>query len=395
MTASSETARSRLLTLSAKPAPRASHWAAGLTVAAAIHAGAAAPFLPEPEPPAPVVEPEGVEMGVELAPLVQPPEIEAPPPPPPEPVEEEPVVQERAEDSPPPAPPTEPREIPDLPDIRPQAIPEMWRGAPGGGQGLSLSEFMNLREWLAQARAEVMRHVSYPERAAAERITGNARILVVARSNGDIERWDFVERSRHDVLNRAVERAVTRVRRLPPFPPGTTQEVLTYTTEFRFELVMPDGSILSETPSAAGNAGGAPAAPAAPDPDLASVSELAECAALGSQIGAARADILQRRDALQARLAEYNEDMERYERFRDDPPRRMERERDAINETSEAFNADLEAFQASIAPYQSQCGSVRASYEDFAAVCGPFLQTGNLFCEAFGDFWGRLGGGGD
>ena len=390
MSAGAETARARLLGLADRSAPRAVHWAAGLVLAAAVHAVAAAPFLPEPEPPAPPVEPAGVEMGVQLAPLVQPPEIEAPPPPPPEPVEETPVIQERAADSPPPAPPATPREIPDLPDIQPQAIPEMWRGAPGGGGGLSLREFMNLREWLAQARAEVMENVEYPRRAAADRITGGARILVVARADGEIERWDFVDRSRHEVLNQAVARAVNRVRRLPPFPPGTTQDTLTYTTEFRFELVMPDGSILaqSETEPSPGQA-----EPAAPPSDLASLSELANCATLGSQLGQARSDILARRDALQARLAEYNADMERYERRRERPPRRLERERDAINETSEAFNADLEAFQASIAPYQSACGSVRASFEDFASVCSPFLRSGNLFCEAFGDFWGRLGGG--
>ena len=247
MSAGVAAARSRLLELSDKPAPRGLHWAAGLVLAAAVHALAAAPFLPEPAPPAPPVEPAAVEMGVALAPLVQPPEIEAPPPPPPEPVEETPVIRERAADSPPPAPPETPREIPDLPDIRPQAIPELWQGAPGGGGGLSLSEFMNLREWLAQARAELMQHVEYPQRAAADRITGSARILVVARSNGEIIRWRFVDRSRHEVLNRAVTRAVDRVRRLPPFPPGTTQEVLTYTTEFRFELVMPDGSILAQS----------------------------------------------------------------------------------------------------------------------------------------------------
>jgi TonB family protein len=387
MTLTRDAARSRLLQLSNKAAPRAVHWMAGLVLAAGVHVAVALPLLPEPEPPAPIVEPEGIEMGVDLAPLVQPPEIEAPPPPPPEIIEEEPVLQERAEDSPPPAPPAVPREIPDLPDIRPQAIPEMWRGSPGGG-GVSLAEFMNLRGWLAEARAEVMRHVRYPERAAADRITGSARVIIVASADGEITQWDFVERSRHDVLNQAVSRAVNRVRRLPPFPEGTTQTFLTYTTEFRFELVMPDGSILaqSETDPAPQAAAAAP-----PPSNLASLADLASCASAGARIGTLRSDIMARRDALQARLADYNEDVERYQRRRESVPRRLERERDAINAESEAFNADLETFQASVPPYQAQCGSVRAAFEDFASVCAPFLQRGNLFCEAFGEYWGRLG----
>ena len=372
------------------PAPKTWHWAVAASLAVTAHIIGALPFLPEVEPLPETLEQPIDEIGINLAPIVQPPEVEAPPPPPPEPIEEVPVLQERATNSPPPAPPAIPRELPDLPDIRPQAIPELWMGSGGGGGSMSLEQYLFLREWLAGARAEVLRHVVYPQDAARLRITGSAEVIIIAQADGRIRDWSFSRQSNHAVLNRAVTRAIARVRRLPEFPEGTTHETLSYKLEFRFELMLEDGTIVAEADTVeAARAVAAEAAAEAARPN-APLSQLVSCASRAATLIPQRDAIMARRPQLEAMRDEYEREVVRYERLRRDLPRRVERLLDELNEGVENYDRDVTAFQAEAAQYSAQCGNIQTSFETFARACTPYRGSNNAFCEAFGSYWGRL-----
>lgn len=388
-----QTVQEALLRTTSTPAPKAWHWLLAGSMAVAAHAISALPFLPEVETIIlDLPEEEFEEIGVNLAPIVQPPEVEAPPPPP-EPIEEIPVIQERASNSPPPSPPAEPREIPDLPDISPQAIPELWMGSGGAnGQGVDLEEYLFLREWLAGARQEVLRRLQYPEDAARRQITGSASIIIIADRYGEIVDWRYIRESNHEILNRAVARAVRSVRRLPTFPEGTRHETLAYQLDIRFELVMSDGTILAEadTAEAAAAAATAAAEHEAAMREVTGIAELVACASSASTLIPRRDEILARRDELERTRGEIEVEMNRYERERRDPPRRFTRRLDAHNEAIQQFDQDVTRFQQQAAAYSAQCDNIQTSYENFAAACQPFAGTDNAFCTAFGGFWGRL-----
>ena len=378
------------------PAPKAWQWSAGAAAALALHLGVAYPFLPKPQPV--VIEElpeEGPEIGVNLAPPIQPPEVIPPEPVEPEPPEEIPVIQERANDSPPPAPPAEPREIPDLPDIRPQAVPELWTGRSGsGGPAMSLEDYLNLREWLAGARQAILERIRYPDRAARDQITGTARVLIVADNTGEIVEWRFISETGHQVLDSAISRTIRSVRRLPPFPENTRFPTLSYTVDIRFELVLPDGTILNEGPAEAPRATTAQQAQQQIDQtDLMPIGVMAQCAAMGPAVAQQREQILSRRSQLGEQLAEYERRAERYIRDRERLPRRVERLVEEYNAGVAELDGMITQFNIQAEQYSAQCGGAQVSYQNFAQVCGPYMQTGNAFCEAFGSFWTRLGGG--
>jgi len=399
-TATSAGQRSALLATTGTPAPGTTHWAIAGTAAIALHAVAALPFLPEPvNDPAPVIEEEGPEIGVNLAPFIQPPEPEQPPPEPePEPEPEPQVIQERAEDSPPPAPPAEPREVPDLPEIQPQIVPDLWTGRPGSGSEgqLSLEEYLFLRDWLTAARAQVLERISYPYEAARLQITGSAEVIITVNREGEIVSWRFMRQAGNGYLDNEVSRTINGIRRLPRFPEGTTRSVLSYTLTIRFELVMPDGTILTEDTAPADAPAApsqAPAGPAREPQNMLDVGALAQCASLGEQVNRERERVLSQRDALQAIRTEYEEQSARYRR-QQDLPRRVENLLEDYNENVGAFNGQLAAFNARTERYTAMCGGKSVTFEDYARVCGPYLEAGNAYCETFAGLWTRLGEGG-
>lgn len=367
----------------ATPAPTRFQWFLGGLFAVVVHTLAALPFLPEPEP-APELGsgPSEISMEVRLAPIIQPPAQETPPPP--EPDIEEQVIEERAEDSPPPAPPATPREIPELPDIRPKAVPDLWTGE-GGGQ-LTLDEYLALQDWLRQAHRAVLGAVRYPESLRSREITGNARIVIVADRQGNIVEWRFLSRTGSDLLDREVERAIERIRRLPPFPEDTPYETLSYVVTIRFELVRADGTILSGPPTAAAQAASTESLPAG----TLSVETMSSCAVSAAGLVDERSRIEAERLAIEADIAEFQRQATRYERSREELPRRLERDRERINERVAAFDPTVTALQRRVAAFEAVCGGGSTSYESYAEACRPYVATGNPYCEAFGAFWERL-----
>jgi len=370
------------------PAPSAREWAAGIAFACIVHALAALPFLaPAYAPVDDVVEvaPEGDEIGVRLAPLVQPPEAVEPPPP--EPEIETPVIEERAADSPPPAPPEKPRETPDLPDIRPTAVPEIWFGSQGGGGGLTLDEYLLLRDWLAEARKEVLKTLSYPEEARRAGESGSAEVVIIATRNGRIRDWYFQKRTGSSILDREIRRSIGDVRRLPRFPEEAAYEELAFMLPIRFELVVSAG----RTPqSGAPPSGGDSEASARRAPDALTVAQMSSCAAAAADLGAERAAIDASRLELEELRTDYERRAERYERERRAPPPSLRRRLSRYNAELEAYNGALAAFQGKAKAFQSVCGGGAATFDNYIQACQPYRETGNLYCEAFGDLWARL-----
>lgn len=368
------------------PAPSARLWAIGAGIAVLAHALAALPFLPEPVAPAVVDLDEGPALGVRLAPLVTPPE---PPPPEPVPEVEEQVIEERAFDSPPPAPPTRPRELPELPDISPRAVPDLWRGD-GSGGGITLEEYLALKDWLDEVRTEILQNLSYPMEAQRAGLAGSAQVIVLANREGRIIQWSFRSQTGHAVLDREITRSINRIRRLPKFPPDTRYEELSFSVPIRFALVYGPG----EQPSQGEQAGSAGAPAAAPPPDTSlPVAQLRYCAGAADTLGAARADIEARRVELETMAAEYERSIERYERQRREPPRRVRNLRRDYERGIEEYDAMVVRFQGDAQAFSSVCGGGSATYENYAVACGPYAARGNSYCEAYGDLWVRLSAG--
>ncbi len=370
------------------PAPSLKHWIIGGGLAVAAHVIGALPFLPAPVEldDAPVVE-QGTEIGVNLAPLVRPPE-QTTPPPEPEPEPEVPTIQERASDSPPPAPPAKPREIPDLPDIQPRAVPELWLGNGGAGDAgqLSLEEYLFLQDWLQAARAEVLDRLVYPPEAMNAFITGTARVVVVADRDGRVVSWRFLQSTGSNLLDRAIERSIRGIRRLPRFPEGTRYDTLSYVVMIRFELVRPDGTIMAATDVQQAAAQRAAQLPQ----EFVSAAHIAQCAGTAAQLTTERAAIEAELAAIEAMRSQYEEQAERYIRRRQPAPRSLERLLEDYNARVAGYDALVTRFQQRASGYKSLCSGGSTSYEEYATACEPYVATGNEYCAAFGNFWARL-----
>ena len=370
-----------------KQAPSARLWALGTGLAFVIHGVAALPFLPEPVAPVAVDLDQGPALGVRLAPLVTPPEA---PPPEPVPEVEEQVIEERAFDSPPPAPPARPRELPDLPDISPRAVPDLWRGD-GSGGGITLEEYLALKDWLNAVRSEILNNLSYPMEAQRQGLTGSAQVIVLASRDGRIVQWSFRQQTGHAMLDREIKRSINRIRRLPSFPEGTQYEELSFSVPIRFALVY--GGNEAPPPPRSRTGGAAGSGPAQPDNTL-QVSQLRYCAGAAATLDANRAAVEARKVELEAMATEYESSIDRYERRRREPPRRVLRMRQDYERGIEEFNASVATYQREAQAFSSVCGGGSATYENYAAACGPYVATGNIYCEAYGDLWLRLRAGG-
>ncbi|MEM9750524.1 MAG: TonB family protein [Pseudomonadota bacterium] len=369
------------------PAPSWKTWAVGGLLAALVHIGAAVPFLaPPPQPIDTAGGDSDPGIPVRLAPLVAPPEAVEPPPEP-EIVEEE-VIEERAEDSPPPAAPVAPRETPDLPDIRPKAIPDLWSGA--GAGGLPLEDYLALEDWLAESRQRILAGLVYPVEARKAALAGRALLVIVADRDGRIVDWGFTTPTGEPILDQAVTRAIRRTRRLPRIPEETPYEVLSFNLTVRFELVFAgrDAGRFAPPPSAGSDAS-APPQPAATGLPVAQISA---CAGQAAQLVQRRAAIADQRQQLEALRGDYERQALRYQRDNRPAPRRVERMLDDYNSGVDAFEAAIAQFDAQVATYSAACGAGSATYENFAAACAPYVASGNPYCEAFTDLWTRLRG---
>lgn len=372
------------------PAAKQSHWIIGGFFALLVHAAVAWPFLPPvAQDLGPVeLEPIGPEIGVNLAPIVQPPPQEAPPPEP-ETEPETPAIEERADDSPPPSPPKEPRRIPDLPDIKPQAVPEIWTGSGSESGQMTLEEYLFLQSWLKAARQAVLERLDYPFEALQQALTGTANVIIVANSDGKITAWEFRQRTGYRILDREIERTIKSIRRLPKFPDGTRYDTLSYTVTIRFELVTPDGSVMAAVEVEEAREQAQQSVNNTGVPEL-SPAQISQCAATSTQLTLERDAIMVERERLEQARADYIEEVDRYQRQRRQPPRRVERLRQDYELDAEAFDARITQFNQQAEAYQGICSSGSTSYESYAQACRPYLASGNEYCQAYGNFWGRL-----
>lgn len=369
------------------PAPSARQWAFAAAAAVIIHAAAAAPFLPKLEKPdTPEIgleEDEGI--GVRLAPIIAPPAEAPPEPPEPEP---EPVIEERADDSPPPAPPKEPRKLPDIPDIKPQSVPELYAGGAGGGS-LTVEEYLLLQDWMTEARTRLLRDLSYPEEARRLGQTGAAMVAIIVDRDGRIVEWAFVQRTGYPMLDREVERTINRVRRLPKFPDGIPYNELTYRLGIQFELVYGARDLRQDASRRKLDTSGDPGAPPPPPAGL-SVAQLSACASTAARLTSERDVIEARRAELEAEASRIAERLERFERQRRDPPASLRREAKAYEEAIAEYDARVTSFQNRAQAYTASCGAGSAEWPSYAQACAPYASVGNPYCEAFSDLWARL-----
>ena len=372
------------------PAPKRWHWVVGGGFALIVHVLAALPFLPNPEPietnQAEELEAPGIE--VRLAPVVQPPSAEDIAEP--EPDDEEARIEERSSDSPPPAPPDIPRELPDLPDIQPRPIPELWIGDGSSDNQLTLEEYLFLQAWLKAARKAVLEKVRYPDNARRLGITGNGKIVIIANRSGRIVDWRFLSQTGEPQLDGEIQRTVESIRRLPPFPEGTRYETLSYVVTVRFELVKADGTIVSSSSPNATNRSNETSDLA--QDDRLSVDVLSRCAATAAQLETERDAINAERASLEALVDQYGRQAETYARRRQPIPRRLERQLEDINERVDALNPRISQYQSRANAYRSLCGGGSTTFESYRTACGPYAGSRNGYCEAFGAYWARLNG---
>ena len=196
-----------------KPKITTQQWTMGALFALFVHVIAAIPFLPAPIEIITAPLDDGPGIGVQLAPMIKPPEpvqdqiIE----------EETPALEERAEASPPPAPPAKPRETPDLPNIRARPVPELWLGSGTGSGQLTLEEYMALKDWLDNVRSEVLSALSYPIEARRAGISGSAQVVIVASRQGRIVKWYFRRQTGEPILDREIQASIDDIRKLPKF----------------------------------------------------------------------------------------------------------------------------------------------------------------------------------
>ena len=365
------------------PAPTFRLWAIGGAAAVIAHAAGAIPFLPPPLPPMAADMDEGPALGVRLAPMITPPE---PIPPEPVPEVEEQVIEERASDSPPPAPPAKPRELPDLPDISPRAVPDLWRGSGTGDGGLTLEEYLALKDWLDAVRTEILQSLTYPPEARRAGLSGRAQVIVLANREGRIVQWSFRTQTGHPILDREIKRSIDRIRRLPKFPPDTQYDELSFSVPIRFELVYGRGDA---PPPAAGSS--APQAAPAPPPDNSlPASQLRYCAATSADLTGKREAIALKRQELESLLAEYEANVERYERQRREPPLRVRNQRRDYEQGVQEYDALVVSFQTEANAFSSVCGGGSANWENYVIACGAYANRGNAYCEAYGELWLRL-----
>ncbi len=369
----------------ATPAPRLYHWIAGIGFAFAVHAAAALPFLPDPQPQAFSADPNldnGIPISLAPPPLPQPPEPE----PEPEPEEvPEPVLEERSQASPPPAPPALPREVPDLPDIEPQIISDLWSGS--GGGTLGVDEYLSLRDWFKLVNEQFQTRLGYPIEARKQALSGRAKVVFTVNRAGRVIDWTLADSTGHRILDRAIEQAAGRSRQFPPLPETIDRQTIVFALPIVFELIFADPGTMSAPPAPA-NSEDTPSAASAPVGLTA--QQIGQCAAMAAELTIERDQLLTLQDELVEQRAEYERLAERAVRSgAGDSPRLRRLLRD-FQRSVETYEAGRGALNMQAESFQSTCQGGQAEFEAYQIACAPYLTSGNVYCQAYEPFWERL-----
>ena len=229
----------------------ASGWALALAAAGAMHAAAVYAYFyenPLAEPPV-VPSPDEQEIGVMLTPPAPPAVEEAAPPPPPPPPPEieipetpapEPAVPlERAEEAPPPMEITAREFAP--PQEEPVRRASRTTPAREGGSGdprFTAEQYPIFRAYLREVRLVYVSELRYPAAAERRRLEGRGVLRVRVTSEGRVLDWTLQQSVGHAILDREVERAARRVRRLPPIPDALPYQELLIDVPITYQIVV-------------------------------------------------------------------------------------------------------------------------------------------------------------
>ena len=171
----------------------------------------------------------------------------APPPPPPPPdielpdmPEPEPTVPlERAEEAPPPMEITA-REFAE-PDAEPVRRASTTTAAREGGSGdprFTAAQFPIFRAYLREVQMTYAAELRYPRSAERDRLQGRGVLRVRVNRDGRVENWRLHQSVGHAILDREVERAARRIRRLPRVPDALPYESLLIDVPIAYQIVM-------------------------------------------------------------------------------------------------------------------------------------------------------------
>jgi protein TonB len=219
---------------------RSRHWSVGVAAALFAHVVAAAAYwawAPEPKPKGADEVAIGVTLGppggrLDREPPPQP--KEAPPPTPPAAPTE---LTERAAD----APPVELTAPP--PPAAPNAALSSGFGEGGGGPPPIVDDRpafdrAQLRVYTEKAAALINEQIIYPERAREDRVEGTAMIRLLVDKDGRLLESELVQSSGNPLLDEAIMRGVSKVRRFPALPRDYPRARLRFSVAIRFMLIL-------------------------------------------------------------------------------------------------------------------------------------------------------------
>ena len=156
--------------------------------------------------------------------------------------EPEPTVPlERAEEAPPPMEITA-REFAD-PEDEPVRRASTTTAAREGGSGdprFTAAQYPIFRAYLREVQMAYAGELRYPRSAERERLQGRGVLRVRVNRTGRVEEWRIQQSVGHAILDREVERAARRVRRLPRVPDSLPYESLLIDVPITYQIVMVD-----------------------------------------------------------------------------------------------------------------------------------------------------------
>ena len=201
-------------------APGVLHWTAGLAASGVALFTTLYSIAEKHIPVEHVATAEVEQMIVSLGAPAQ--RLEPPPPelipdtpleePPPEPI----VKTERAEEAPPPEAPPEPRYFPPVQ----QATGPLSSGfgVPADKPSAPAPPIELKREFIEISTRQYHQRITYPYAALKHHVQGTGRIRVEIDRSGKVLRWEMIQSTGSQILDREIKRASAQVKTLDPLP---------------------------------------------------------------------------------------------------------------------------------------------------------------------------------
>jgi protein TonB len=94
----------------------------------------------------------------------------------------------------------------------------------------------SVRDWQIAVITKLRETQSYPRSALARQLEGTAQIRLTIDREGNINNYEIVKTTGHDVFDRQLDRLVERLDPLPPPPEALPDERLTFTLPVAWRL---------------------------------------------------------------------------------------------------------------------------------------------------------------